>query len=181
MKHYKGARGLTIPSNIKSVLSDSLVKLLEKDGHGISFNSKISAQMRYIKDGVDMGGHYPLSRYSSWEELLLIAIEDNENLRKSIPNSSYGCSPDKGVSFVTRYRKDRDSFEYYYSVSYYNNNVQKIRSFYCGNENTMSSERKKHAELTAWHYRKEYCKTLDPNIFSEENTKDWSIKNKYLI
>jgi hypothetical protein len=176
MKHYKNARGLTIPLHIKSLLPYSLIKLLEKDGHGISFPSKISAQMRYIKDGFDMGGSYPVSKYENWTQLLLSAIKSNERLRKKLANSSYGCSPDKGVSFIARYRKDRESIEYYYNVSYYNEEKQSMKSFYCGNENTMSTERRKHAELTAWHFRREYCRDLNPDIFSAEN---WTTQQKY--
>jgi hypothetical protein len=179
MKFYKNARGLTIPLHIRSLLPYSLIKLLEKDGHGISFPSKIAAQMRYVKEGTDMGGSYPLSKYKNWTELLLSIVKRNKELRRIIPNSSYGCSPDKGVSFIARYRKDRDSFEYYYNVSYYTEKKPSMKSFYCGNENTMSTERRKHAELTAWHFRREYCRDLDPNIFSTENTENWTTQQKY--
>ena len=40
--------GITIPEHIKVVLPYSTVEILEKDGHGISFNSKISSHMYHM-------------------------------------------------------------------------------------------------------------------------------------
>lgn len=172
-------RGLTIPAGIKKQLRQSIIDLLEKDGHGLSFPGGELVQMRYVKDGVDLGGSYPLSRYKDWNTLFLRAISDNKNLRRTLPNSSSAPSPDKGVMFASRTRKDRELDEYYFNVSYKNTNGKAaVKSFYCGNENTMDHVRKKHAELTAWHFRRLYCETLDPTVFSQENTKGWA-KFKY--
>ncbi len=172
-------RGLKIPAHIKKQLRLTVVRLLENDGHGLSFPGGDLVQMRYIKDGVNMGGSYPLSRYSDWNSLFLRAIADNEKLRRTLPNSSSAPSPDKGVRFVTRYRKGRNLAEYYYAVSCHNAaGKQTIKNFYCGNENTMDHIRKKHTELTAWHFRRLYCDTLSHEAISKENTKDWA-KYKY--
>lgn len=172
-------RGLTIPAKIRNQLTPSVAKLLEKDGHGLSFPGGDLVQMRYVKDGVNLGGSYPLSRYGSWNTLFLRAIADNKNLRRTLPNSSSAPSPDKGVLFIARNRKDREQTEYYYSVSYHNaSGKPATKTFYCGNDNTMDHVRKKHAELTAWHFRRLYCETLDPSVFSKENTENWA-KVKY--
>lgn len=137
-------RGLKIPARIKKELTPSIIKLLTKDGHGLSFPGGDLVQMRYIKDGVNMGGCYPLSRYKDWNSLFLKAVADNEKLRRTLPNSSAAPDPDKGVRFISRLRKGRSVAEYYYAVSCQNaSGKQTIKNFYCGNENTMDHVRKK--------------------------------------
>lgn len=136
-------RGLKIPTRIKKQLRTTVVRLLESDGHGLSFPGGDLVQMRYIKDGVNLGGCYPLSRHKDWNTLFLRAIADNERLRRTLPNSSSAPSPDKGVRFVTRLRKGRTLAEYSYAVSFHNaEGKQTTQNFYCGNENTMDHVRK---------------------------------------
>ena len=165
-------RGLTIPKHIKEYLPDTLIEMLENDGHGISFPYDNVVQMRYIKDGKDLGGTYRLSKYGSWVKTLRAAYWRNEFLRDEYPNSAYAPDPKKGVRLATRYR-DKHGDEYSFQVSYKKDGKATLRSFYFGNENTASTERKKHAEKTAWHFRRKYCETLDPETLSLENIKGW--------
>jgi hypothetical protein len=172
-------RGLTIPEHVKKTLSRALIKLLERDGYGISFNSNKSAQMRYMFLKQDFGGSYPLSAYKNWQELLLKAMADYEKLGKNMPNGGRYCSPDKGVRYCERIRKDRSYAESSYQVHFKKDGKSAFKMFYCGNENTMTTERKKHAKLTAWHFRKLYCKDGDPSVFDSANTKNWQTKKYY--
>jgi hypothetical protein len=96
-----------------------------------------------------------------------------------LPNSSRGASPDRGVFLVKRYKKDRDHYEHYWAMSYYDKQVAKTKVFYCGNDDTVTKARSKHAELTAWHYRRLYCETLEPDVVNLENTKGWQKKKVY--
>jgi hypothetical protein len=177
MKHYKQAQGLTIPDHITKDLPVELIERLKLDGHGISFPNYMAVQMRYVCNGSDLGGSYPISKYGgSWENALIAAAKDNEELVIMFPNSSRGCSPDRGVFLTKRYRKDRGHYEHYWVMSYYDNQVAKTKVFYCGIDNTMTMAKKKHAELTAWYFRRLYCETLDPDVVSVENTKGWQKK-----
>lgn len=179
MKHYKNARSLTIPDHILATLPVGLVNELTVDGHGISFNSDKSLQMRYIYNCKDYGAGYPLSKYGSWENALTIAMKDQEKLVIQYPNSSRGCSSMKGVFLTCRSRKDRQYMEYYWVVSYYDNQRPKTKVFYCGNDKSITAAKKKHAELTAWYFRRLYCETLDPDMLSFENIKGWQKKKFY--
>lgn len=179
MKHYKRPQGLTIPDHIAKVLPIKLIERLKLDGHGISFPNVMAVQMRYLCNGSDLGGYYPISKYGSWENALNAAMKKNRSCWSMFPNSSRGCSPDRGVYLVKNHKKDRGQYEYYWAMSYYDNQVAKSKSFYCGNDKTMTKARKKHAELTAWYYRRLYCETLDPDVVSLENTKGWQNKKVY--
>ncbi|HBY86612.1 MAG TPA: hypothetical protein DEO86_12140 [Colwellia sp.] len=176
MKHYKRPQGLTIPDHIAKDVSIELVERLKLDGHGISFPNYMAVQMRYICNGIDLGGSYSISRYGSWENALIAAAKDNEELVITFPNSSRGCSPDRGVFLVKNYKKSRGQHEHYWVMSYNDNQVAKTKSFYCGNDKTITKARSKHAELTAWYYRRLYCETLDPDVVSAENIKGWQKK-----
>lgn len=178
MKHYKRSR-LTIPEHIAATLPIELLERLKLDGHGISFNSLISIQMRYIYYGADLGGSYLFSRYGSWKAAINAAIDEHDKLAVQYPNLGHGCSPHKGVFFRTRKRKDSETLVYNWVVNFYDNQKAKVTHFYCGNENTITPERKNHAELTAWHFRRLYCETLDPNVLSRENCKGWQTKQYY--
>lgn len=136
--------------------------------------------MRYIYNNRDLGGSYPLSSFGgSWQKALEAAITDNKYFRKKQPNSQT-VSPEKGVVFCERYRKDRDNIEYYYNVHFYSKEGKsRFRAFYCGNENTLTTERKKHAEKTAWHFRRMYCENLDVKALSRSETQGWQNKRYY--
>jgi hypothetical protein len=166
-------RGLTIPEHVKNEIPRSLIETLEDDAYGISFNSKNSAQMRYSFLKQDFGGSYPLSAFDGWEKLLLSAMAAYNKLARAMPNSGRYCDPNKGVRFNERVPKDKKYVEYNWQVHYKKNNKSAFKNFYCGNENTMTTERKKHAELTAWHFRKLFCDNGDPEVFTPENTKNW--------
>ncbi len=172
-------QGLTIPDHIKSTLKRQTIKILEADGHGISFTSVISIQMRYIFNGQDLGGSYPISRYNNdYEATLLRAMADNISCRRNYPNGCRTLSPDKGVTFVERVR-DRGGAIYTafgWSVHYKKNGKSNFREFYCGTDNTMTTQRKKHAEAAAWHFRALYCENGDADVLSAENIKDWQHK-----
>jgi hypothetical protein len=172
-------KGLTIPEHIKNQIPRSLITILEDDAYGISFNSKISAQMRYCFLKQDYGGSYPLSAFAGWETLLLSAMAAYNKLAKAMPNGGRYCSPNKGVRFNEKAPKGKKYLEYSWQVHYKKNNKSAFKSLYCGNENTMTTERKRHAELTAWHFRKLYCEDGDPGVFSPENTKNWQNEALY--
>lgn len=168
-------RGLTIPAHIAATLPRDLIKILKKDGHGISFTSDKSAQMRYIYNKKDFGGSYPVSRYGgNWHRLLIAAMADYVRLGQKIPNSARFLSPDKGVRFYERYQKSKgDIAQYSWVIHYKIDGKNRFKALYCGNENTMTTTKKKHAELTAWYLRRLYCESGDPDVFSSENTKGW--------
>jgi hypothetical protein len=170
-------RGLTIPKHIISV-PRHLRFLLEKDGHGITFNSNISAQLRYMFNGTDLGGSYPLSRYKSWGELLSKAIKQAVKLRRDYPNC-FKADPSKGVTFREELKKGRSYSEYSYAVRYKRDGKLNIKRYYCGSDNTMTTEKRQHAEKTAWHFRRLYCENLDQEILSSENTQGWQTKKYY--
>jgi hypothetical protein len=172
-------QGLTIPDHIKSQLTRSTRMVLEADGHGISFNSKISAQMRYVFNKKDFGGSYPRSAYASWEKLLLSAMATYSRLAKTMPNSCRYISPAKGVSFRMMSNKNRPYAYYSWQVHYKKEGKNQFAQFYCGSENTMTTERKNHAEATAWHFRALYCEAGDAEVFSKENTEYWQTKKYY--
>lgn len=177
---HKQSWGLTIPAQVKADLPKRLIKTLQEDGHGISFNSEISLQMRYVFEGKDFGGSYPLSKYGTWKNAIMNAMKDNQRLQTQYPNSSRTVSPHRGVRFCERLQKNRTYAQYSYQVHYFKDDKPAFKSFYCGTENTMSTARKKHAELTAWHFRRLYCEDLDPEVFSAENTKNWQTKKYYV-
>jgi len=168
-------RGLSkIPSCIKEVLSPSLIMALEEDGYGISFPDVKFAQMRYLKEKKDYGKIYKIEKYGSWERLLRAAMLDNKRLRKLMPNSSNGPDPTKGVTFRTTKPKGRIYTEYAYIASYINSKGKPaIKSFFCGSERTVTDNMMKKAENAAWHFRRLYCESGDPSVFSKENTRYW--------
>ena len=171
--------GLTIPDFIKAELTPATIKRLKEHGHGISFNSKNSAQMRYSLDSIDYGGSYPRNAYSCWEKLLLSAMATYNRLSATMPNGQRYAQANKGVYFATRMKAGSDNAEYSYNVSYKEDGKPKIRSFYCGTENSMSTERKRHTELTAWHFRAQYCEANDPAKISLAAIKGWRNKRYY--
>lgn len=173
-------KGLTIPNHILSEIPKDLAEKLFKDGYGISFTEERRVQMRYMFRKMDLGGSYPLSAYGTWELVLRAAIKDNEHLRVRFPNGRKYPSSEKGVSLKVSTKKGRDTLEYSYQIAYKKaDGKDGLKALYCGNENTMTTERRIHAEKTAWHLRRLYCKTLDPEVFSNKNTDGWQHKKLY--
>lgn len=166
--------GLTIPEHIRKTLSAPLLMCLEEDAHGISFNTAISIQMRYVFKGEQKGGSYTLGSYNgSWEEALKKAVRDHDELKIKYPNSARYLSPERGVRFSSRVNSRKHSTVHSFDVNFKDEGKYKNKAFYCGTDNTITAKRKKHAQYTAWHFRRLYCEKGDPTVFSKESCKDW--------
>src|SRR5690554_7816248 len=74
-------------SSVSSVVDD----LLRETRYGISFPCSSGCQMRFIHEGVDLGGYYSYSLYGGIREAVQAAISDNKKLRER-----YRCRPDGG-------------------------------------------------------------------------------------
>jgi hypothetical protein len=46
-------------------------------------------------------------------------------------------------------------------------------------KNNLTIEQKKHAEKTAWHFRRMYCENLDMEALSPSKTQGWQNKRYY--
>jgi hypothetical protein len=177
------SKGLTVPVHIKKLLTEEMLAKLEQNGCGISFNSAKSVQMRYVVDGEDLGSNYPMSKYgNSWELAITEAIADNTALAIKHQNSAKYASPKKGVNFrrVVKKGVGKTYVSFAWIVSFNDNGKNKLKSFGCGGENTMTIRSKKHAELTAWYFRRLYCESGDPSVLSAKSTKNWPSKKYYL-
>lgn len=168
-------RGLSaIPSHIAEQLSPETLSVITDDAHGISFPDVNLAQMRYVKKGVNLGRSYNIKHFPSWETLILQAVSDCKTLRVTRPNSGARPDPEKGIRFHAQLRPGREYAEYCWIVSFHKlDGTQSQKAFYCGNDNSMSTFRKQHALLTAKHFRRLYCESLDPQVLSSENVKNW--------
>jgi len=178
-KHCKIIKPITIPSHLARPLPMALLAVLQSDSRGYSFNSDTSLQLTYIHDGIDLGGIYPLSKYGSWHKAFSAAYAQQTTLEKIHPINESTFPPLKGVTLLKRRPKNSRIAVYKWRVSYYKNRVEKTISFYCGNENTVTTKRKRHAQLTALHFWRLYCETLDPKVFSQDNTQGWQHKRYY--
>jgi len=179
--HCKIINPIKIPPQIARTVPMLLIGILQSDGRGYSFNSDTSLQLTYVHNGIDLGGIYSLSNYGSWYKAWSAAYERKTNLEILYPINESTFPPLRGVRLLKRRRKGCTIAEFKWQVSFYRNGVEKTKSFYCGNENTVTVQRNRHAELTARHFGKLYCQTLDPEVFSNASTQGWQTKKYYEV
>lgn len=145
-------KGLSnIPKKIKSKLPPHLVKSLELDGYGISFPESSGLQMRFLRDGKDLGGFYSYLQFGGVKKACEAAISRNMQLRAAIPRIIE--SPFDGVYWVERNDKRKGKIEYTYRVNYKKPDGSKsVRSFGFGHK-MPSPDKQLHGFRTAKLFR----------------------------
>lgn len=161
--------------------------LLQETRFGISFPCDSGCQMRFIHEGVDLGGFYAYSKHGGIREAVQAAISDNKELR-----AQYRCRPDGkrsyrfqrlaygttgvvGVSCGPYYDPRRDIEAFRYQVHWRLDNQHKSKTFHLSEGAT--ADQHLHAFRTAIQFRKEWEALL--NDFDPSRYKLWRSHRLY--
>ncbi|KMT67061.1 hypothetical protein [Catenovulum maritimum] len=166
-------------------LSPKLQQKLTENTFGISFPSRSGCQMRFVRNGKDLGGFYSYKQWGSVNKAVEAAISKNRQLkalypisktnrkRKPKPDASCGFN---GVGFREKLDKRRNKIERFYWASFKRNGKPAIKTFSLGYKE-FSADQQLHAYRTAIQFRKEW-ELLDSEM-KEEKYKDWQNKRLY--
>ena len=160
-----------IPNHVLIELKPETIDKLRYFRFGIYFVSKTRVRLSYIQNGHELGRYYVLKNFMNWEQLINVAISHYQYLSLNHPNRTINhprkLNPNKGVQFVAK-KKPSNTY-YYFKVHYSCDGISKYSLFSVGTAVTMDMTRMTHAHDTAWYFRRLFCKTKDPSIFSKEN------------
>lgn len=171
-----------IPNHVLIELKPETIDKLRYFRFGINFVSKTRVRLRYMQNGHELGRYYALNNFKNWEQLINVAISHYRYLSLKHPNRTINhqrkklerqrknldLNPNNGVQFIAK-KNSRNVYYYYFKVHYSCNGDAKYALFSVGTAVTMDMTRMTHAHDTAWYFRRLFCKTHDPCIFSKEN------------
>lgn len=162
--------------------------LLQETRYGITFPFSSGCQMRFIHQGVDLGGYYSYSKYGGVRESVLAAIRDNVALRTQyrrrpdgrrayhIQRAPHGTTGVVGVSCGQYHDPRRDTEAFRYQVHWRRDSQRKAKTFHLSAEAT--TDQHLHAFRTAIQFRKEWEALLDD--FDPTRYKLWRNCRLYL-
>lgn len=171
---------MPIPSNVSDLLTPRR--------YGVSFPCATGCQMRFVRNGRDLGGFYSFRQWGGARKAVEAAISRNRNLQakyrfgsrvKKIsplrtPNSNTGVL---GVSGQWKYDKRRDHWEWRYQVRWQDRTGKSCsKSFYV--PPCSSADWFLHALRTAIQFRKAW--EAYPLEFEPARYKIWRTKRLYL-
>lgn len=161
--------------------------LLSGTRYGVSFPCDSGCQMRFIHQGVELGGYYAYSTYGGVREAVQAAIADNIALRDQyrrrpdgrrpyhFQRAPHGTTGVVGVSCGPYHDPRRESEAYRYQVHWRRAGVQKSKTFHLSSDAT--ADQHLHAFRTALQFRKEWEVFLDE--FDPTRYKLWRTHRLY--
>ena len=140
-------KGLSaIPPKVKALLPSDLISQLSQDGHGLSFPEPTGVQMRFIREGKDLGGFYSYNQCGGVVKALRMAMSRCQQLRVKHPPKAH--SSKDYVHWIERYDRRKGKVEYSYRVYYNDGTRQLCKSFGFGH-NRPSAFKQLHGYRTA--------------------------------
>jgi hypothetical protein len=170
-----------------SGISSTVLDLLEKTRYGVSFPDPTGCQMRFVHEGVDLGGFYAYSKHGGILEAVQAAIADNKALRDQYRRRPDGKRPYRfhraphgttgvvGVSCGPYFDPRRDKEAYRYQVSWRRNERPRSKTFHLSASAT--ADQHLHSFRTALQFRKEWESLLDE--FDPARYKLWRTHRLY--
>lgn len=161
--------------------------LLESTRYGVSFPDPSGCQMRFVHDGVDLGGFYAYQKYGGLEQAVQAAIKKNIELRTIYHIKSDGrrrIQPKRmargttgilGVAGAKYYDSRRDKWAFRYQVSWRQHQKPKSKTFHLSYD--CSSDQMLHAFRTAIQFRAEW--EVMANEFDPAKYALWRVRRLY--
>lgn len=151
-------RGIfAFPRKVELALTKTMLDQLKVDGHGVSFPDSSGCQMRFVRDGKDLGGFYSYNLYGGITKAVKAAMSRNQQLRVADRLKGMPTTPTAGVTWVERFDERRKVYEYLYRVFYKKPDGRAAgKSFYLGSGERPSADKQLHAFRTAKLFRHHY-------------------------
>lgn len=173
--------------NQMTEIPSAVLDLLEDTRYGVSFPVPSGCQMRFVHEGVDLGGFYAYSQYDGILKAVQAAIIDNKALRDRYRRRPDGKRPYRfqraphgttgvvGVSCGPYFDPRRDKEAYRYQVSWRQNESPRSKTFHLSA--SANADQHLHAFRTAIQFRKEWEMLLGE--FDPTKYKFWRTRRLY--
>lgn len=173
-----------IPEYISAEVDDSLISLLNVNGHGLSFPHHTFCQVRIKRETKTYSRCFPYSKYNSIEDTIKIAMKYYLELKEKLIEQGIVRSYGKGyggINFIQRIDKRRDTEEYYHAVWYINPETGKRRQrgFYHNQKPTPGQWLHGHRTALYFKVEQERIASVHGTCIRHELFKDWKTKRLY--